>query len=67
LAVVRGFRDGDAAWLAEIANMAFGDEIGRGMPVFDEEFRVEMRPSQGAVLVVEKPVPPVYSPVMVIE
>jgi len=32
-----------------------------------EEFRVEMRPSQGAVLVVEKLVPPVYSTVMVIE
>ena len=32
-----------------------------------EEFRVELRPSQGAVLVVEKPVPAVYSTVMTIE
>jgi archaellin len=32
-----------------------------------EEFRVEMRPAQGAVLIIEKPVPAVYSAVMVIE
>ena len=32
-----------------------------------EEFRVELRPSQGAVLTIEKPVPAVYSTVMVID
>jgi len=32
-----------------------------------EEFRVELRPSVGAVLTVEKPVPAVYATVMVIE
>jgi flagellin FlaB len=32
-----------------------------------EEFRVELRPSQGAVLTIEKLVPAVYSTVMVIE
>jgi len=50
--VVRGFRDGDAAWLAEIANTAFGDEIGRGMPVFDEEYFVKRRDRPGVRLVV---------------
>ena len=52
MAVVRGFRDGDAAWLAEIANTAFGDEIGRGMPVFDEEYFVKRRDRPGVRLVV---------------
>ena len=32
-----------------------------------EKFRVELRPSQGAVMVIEKPVPAVYSTIMVIE
>jgi len=32
-----------------------------------EEFRVELRPAQGAVLIIEKPVPAVHSTVMVIE
>jgi len=35
---VRGFRQGDAARLAAIANTAFGDEVTRGMPVFDEDY-----------------------------
>jgi archaellin len=32
-----------------------------------EEFRVELRPSQGAVLTIDKLVPAVYSTVIVIE
>ncbi len=32
-----------------------------------EEFRVELRPSLGAVLTIEKPVPAVYSTIMVID
>ena len=52
MAVVRGFRDGDAAWLAAIANTAFSDEIMRGMPVFDEEYFVKRRDRPGVRLVV---------------
>ena len=37
-AAVRGFRRGDAARLAEIANEAFSDEITRGLPAFDEGY-----------------------------
>jgi GNAT superfamily N-acetyltransferase len=52
LAEVRGFRDGDAARLAEIANVAFGDEIMRGMAVFDEEYFLKRRHRPGVRLVV---------------
>ena len=52
MAEVRGFGEGDAARLAEIANMAFGDEIGRGMPVFDEEYFMKRRDRPGVRLVV---------------
>ncbi len=40
MAEVRGYMDGDAARLAEIANEAFSDEIMRGLPAFDEEYFV---------------------------
>jgi ribosomal protein S18 acetylase RimI-like enzyme len=41
LAEVRGFRAGDEARLAEIANEAFGDEVRRGMPSFDGGYFVK--------------------------
>ncbi len=49
---MRGFRDGDAAGLAEIANEAFSDEIGRGMQVFDKDYFVKRGGRPGVRLVV---------------
>jgi len=52
LAEVRGFRAGDEAKLAEIANEAFSDEIGRGMTAFDGEYFVKRGARPGVRLTV---------------
>ena len=49
---VRGFRAGDEARLAEIANEAFGDEVRRGMASFDGGYFVKRGSRPGVRLTV---------------
>ena len=54
----------------ELSNTAVDPVLGTQDEVYAhpyEEFRIELRPSTGAVLAIERQLPAVYSAVMVIE
>jgi RimJ/RimL family protein N-acetyltransferase len=52
VAQLREYVDGDGRRLAAVANEAFGDEITRGMQVFDEEYFVKRSGRPGVRLIV---------------